>query len=109
MRCILLCIGSWPCAALPLEVQINQETLRIEDLADVDLRAPIDGMRDQGFAILRDMLQGPKPMDMWWLIISLLCTGWPWPLAKVLVVLSCLLYSKLELAAGTSIPKFEDV
>ena len=95
MRSILLCIGSWPCAALPLEVQINQETLRIEDLADVEMRAPIDGMRDQGFTILRDMLQGPKPVDMWWLIILLLYMGWPWPLEKVLVVLSCVLYSSI--------------
>lgn len=108
MRSILLCIGSWPCAALPLEVQINQETLRIEDLADVEMRAPIDGMRDQGFTILRDMLQGPKPVDRW-LIILLLYMGWPWPLEKVLVVLRYVLYSKLEPAASTSIPKLEDV
>lgn len=59
MRRYVFCIlGSWPCAALPpLEAQINEKTVLLQDLVGLET---MEDQRDQrgGFAVLRHGLPG---------------------------------------------------
>lgn len=53
LRAIVV-LGSSPCAALPpVEVQIHDETMLLQDLAEMDSMDPAVALMDRGFAILQ--------------------------------------------------------
>lgn len=55
--CAIVVLGSSPCAALPpVEVQIHDETMLLQDLAEMDSMDSMDpavALMDRGFAILQ--------------------------------------------------------